>query len=198
MTEYNKYLDDDREIAVSCNVALKPEFLDEVRKLQQLVTNVYAEQRNYDTTPHIAIATKFMQSRYASEYVTSLLGTFTDTPAFVLRVEAITKASQGTYLFLDLDTKSKQHLVEMRATALTATKGIGYETPHNEPARYQYDPHISLVKLFDHSQLNGALKLLAGKFSPIETVIDSLYITKESRRADGYADFPVIEQIQLE
>lgn len=191
------YNDPDRNIAVSLNVLLPDSFISSVALIHSRAISIYPEQRNYDVTPHLAILTKFMPEQGVEEFVNVITTSSSNEKAYLLNFQSIIKAELGTYIFLEPDVSSRNRLIELREKALIKSKGIGFETPNNEPAKYPYEPHISIIKLANSEEVSSTLHFLVSEFIPIQTTIRALYISKEARRADGYADFPTIATINL-
>lgn len=55
----------EKELAHSFNIALSDEISGKIKREQEKLLKLFAERRFYDSSPHLAIATKFMGDKMA-------------------------------------------------------------------------------------------------------------------------------------
>jgi len=113
-----------------------------------------------------------------------------------LNFTKITESSNRKYIFLNPDQETKETITSLRERALEATKGIGLETIDGTPAKYPFDPHISIIKL-DPSEVSLAMEIIGNDFEPIETDAELYEISKQDGGEDGFFHFPIVKEISL-
>ena len=64
------------ELAHSFNIRLTPDILRQLRGEQELLAGRFKELRGYDSSPHLAIATKFMGVADSGAFADALAGEF--------------------------------------------------------------------------------------------------------------------------
>ncbi len=189
----------DQEIAVSLNVVLNRDLIKDIKEIQRELNRNYKEQRNYDTTPHLAIVTKFMIPELAHKYANLVTKELITKNAFNISFKRFKVPNAGTYIFLDLDEESKRSIIQINREVKKISKNFGFETPKGLPSKYSLDPHISIIKLEQENigPAYLALKKIKTDLTHRSYLIEELEITKEVRKYNGYATFPKIAQIEL-
>jgi hypothetical protein len=192
----NKYLDKNRELAVSFNLRLPYNVYKYAISLQNAARKVTSDLRKYDTSPHLAIATKFMPFILSEQYTNCIRENFLENKKFEIEFDSFKIAETNNYIFLEPTMESKKYILELRKAALEKSKGIGFETPMNQPALFQYDPHISIIKC-PSDKIEAILKEINNDLISISGIVEVLFVSREKRRSDGFGDFPEILTIDL-
>jgi hypothetical protein len=185
------------ELSHSFNIVLNPEVSDKIRGVQNQLKTQMPELRKYDSSPHLAIATRFTDDRLEVAKLPDLLrAEFQNDRVWELEFQNFSTSSEGNYIFLNLTENSKNKIYQLRERAYAATKGIGHETPDNLPPKFAFDPHISIIKS-DPEKIAAALPKLNHDFTGIKMLVNKYELTSETPNPDGFSNFPVICQIIL-
>ena len=186
----------EKELAHSFNVILSSEISQKLGNEQDKLVEKIREQRNYDSSPHLSIATKFMPESQTEAFKAALLKEFRNDISWNLEFAGFSISTGKNYLFLNLSNDSRQKLFELHERAFTATENIGNKGQGGLPPKYTYDPHISLIKLLPEDS-DAALKLVGDDFAAIKMRILSYEITRQEDTENGFSNFPVLERINL-
>jgi 2'-5' RNA ligase len=187
----------DRELAVSLNIVIPSQIKERIIDVQHAVNQVVEEQRYYDYSPHLAVVTKFMVKDVSDEYVEVVAEELKEIKQFALTFAGFAPSETNNYIFLNFEEASKNNIFELNKHILTATKKYGNETPGGLPARYPFDPHISIIKLKPF-EVKKALHAIRDDFAGEKMLVTELEITRENRREDGFGEFPVVAKIKLQ
>ncbi len=186
----------EKELAHSFNVVLDKEFSKKLFDIQKRLGDKIKERRNYDSSPHLAIATKFMDELVTENFVKALIDEFSKDEKWELKFSSFSPSETGNYIFLNLDKKSKEIIFSLHERALAITKGIGLKSQGGLPPKYIYDPHISIIKL-QPEEVFLAMKIISEDFSGITTKVESYEITRQKDNENRFSDFPIIREIML-
>lgn len=186
----------EKELAHSFNIALDKEFSQKLFDIQKRLAIKIKERRNYDSSPHLAFATKFMGQSETGNFVDALVREFSNDTKWELEFSSFSVAETGNYIFLNLNNESRKRLFALHERALTATKGIGMETHSGLPEKYPYDPHISIIKL-QSEEVTRALKLIEKDFLGIKISVKIYEIVRQEDKENGFSNFPTIRKINL-
>jgi len=184
----------EKELSHSFNAVLDKEFSKKLFHIQQKLKEKIVERRNYDSSPHLAIATKFMGESDTDNFANALIREFSNDQKWELRFTNFSPSETGNYIFLNLDKKSKEIIFTLHERAFSATKNIGSEGQGGLPPKYAYDPHISIIKL-QPAEVSLAMEIISEDFSKITTSVESYEITRQKDNDNGFSDFPVIQEI---
>jgi hypothetical protein len=186
-----------QELAHSFNIVLSAELTSKVQSVQRLLGDKFLELRNYDSSPHLAVATKFMGSDLTPDFIEALKVEFSKEKSFDITFTSFAPAETGNYIFLNLDTESREKILTLSRRAFQATKGIGFEGHGGTAPKYPYDPHISIIKL-ENGNIDKALSLINCDFSSITMTVEGFELTRESLNEQGFGEFPIVARINLE
>ncbi len=180
---------EEKQLAISFNIVLSEDVQNKLKEVQKMLAEHITERRHYDSSPHLAICTKFMPQSKVEEYTEVINRTFNNLQTFTIKFTKLEPTTSGKYIFLNLETKSREYILELNTKTRAATKGIGNETIDGLPTRYPFDPHISIIKLEPH-ETQKALDLL-DQIELAPMLIQQLEVSVESRDENGYATFPI-------
>lgn len=181
---------EERELAVSFNVVIKEDIRNRLKEVQKKLLSEINERRNYDSSPHLAVCTKFMPQNLVDEYTKIIKENFSNLPSFTITFTEFAPSPTNNYIFLNLDEQSRNTIFELNRKIKEVTKRIGNEALNGLPPKYPYDPHISIIKLEEY-QVEKALQLLNESFNNVQMTVESFELTVEERDHTGYASFPV-------
>lgn len=193
----DKYSDPNRELAISFNLLLPDNVEEYIKHLQSEARTKTTELRHYDTSPHLAIATKFMPIRLTDKFIDCINNEFKNQKPFEIHFDSLTIAETKNYIFIEPSQETKDYINQLRIKALEVSKDIGFETPKNQPARFEYIPHISIIKCSSEN-IDAVFNHLEKNLKEVSGTVNTLYINKEQRNKDGYAEFPRVLTLQLE
>jgi hypothetical protein len=92
---------------------------------------------------------------------------------------------------------SEQKIIQLHNRIFEATKNIGLEIQTGKKFRhFDYNPHISIIKL-SQEEIGKALEIIKEDFSGIKMLVSSLEITRQTDDENGFSNFPVICEINL-
>lgn len=177
------------ELAVSFNIVLSKDIQVELRRLQEKLSSMIKDRRNYDKSPHLAICTKFMPLKTTEVYIPILENQFKDLMAFDIEFTKFEPSTTGNYIFPNLSENSRDNIFKLNEKVKNISKGIGNESPKGLPPKYHYDPHISIIKLETY-QIVKALQLLNDDFKITTMKVREIELTVEKRDKNGFATFP--------
>ena len=177
------------ELAISFNVAIQADIKNRLKEVQRKLNTEISERRNYESSPHLAVCTKFMPQNLVEEYTKTIEDNFSKIPAFTITLTEFAPSPTNNYIFLNIDEESRKTIFELNRKIKEVTKGIGNESPKGLPPKYPYDPHISIIKLEEY-QIKKALQLLNENFSNVQMIVESFELTVEKRDESGFASFP--------
>ena len=187
----------EKELAHSFNIQLSPEILGALKREQEKLSKLFSEQRFYDSSPHLAIATKFMSEPFSQEFITALKKEFDDDASWWLGFSDFKPAQTNDYIFLHLNAESRQKMFELHERAFRTTRAIGFEKPDSGKFRhFDYDPHISIIKVAPEN-LEKALATLKNDMSAIKMPVTKYVITRQTDDEKGFATFPIVCEISL-
>ena len=185
-----------RELAHSFNITLESPIASRMRIVQERLAETISELRNYDSAPHLAIATKLMQQEESDAFVRTLAQEFAGEKAWELTFSGFAASETGSYVFLHLSPESREKMFALHLRAMESTRGIGGEGSNGQPPKYPYDPHISIIKLPPEKK-TAALARITDDFSHVRMAVTRYEMTREQLRETGFADFPRIGSIEL-
>lgn len=177
------------ELAISFNIAIQEDIKTRLKEIQRKLNTEISERRNYESSPHLAVCTKFMPQNLVNEYTKAIKENFSDIPSFTITFTEFAPSPTNNYIFLNLDEQSRSTIFELNRKIKEVTNGIGNESLKGLPPKYPYDPHISIIKLKDY-QIKKALQLLNDSFGNVQMVVESFELTVEKRDESGFASFP--------
>ncbi len=186
------------ELSHSLNLALTPDVIEKLKEEQNKLKNLgFIEQRFYDSSPHIAIATKFMGVEDSGKFIKSLKEELGNEKKWELEFSDFGASETQDYIFLHLSKESEQKLVDLHNRAFQKTKRIGLEVQTARRFRnFVYAPHISIIKLLPE-EANKALATIKKDFLGITMSVIFLEITRQEDTEDGFSNFPVVATIEL-
>ncbi len=185
------------ELAHSFNIHLDTEVIGRLKSEQEKLTKQFKERRFYDSSPHLAIATKFMDKETAQDFVRVLVDEFKDDVQWTLEFSDFSLSDTKDYIFLHLSKKSRRLLFKLHERVFRVTKDIGLEEQSNNKFRhFEYDPHISILKV-EPTEAEKALSLIEKDFSGVKTQALQYEITQQTDNKEGFSTFPVIYEINL-
>jgi hypothetical protein len=188
----------EKELAHSLNIQLSQEIKGKLRSEQDKLSGKFKEQRFYDSSPHLAIATKFMSEKETDKFVEALKNEFKNDKVWKLEFSDFELAKTMDYIFLRLNANSEQKLLDLHKRAFEATKNIGLEIQTGNKFRpiIIYSPHISMIKLLPEESPK-ALEIIKNDFSGIKMLVSCFEITRQTDDEKGFSNFPVISEINL-
>ena len=185
------------ELAHSFNVVLDKRISAKIKDVQETVASKIKERRNYDNSPHLAVATKFMRAVITDNFVKALYKEFSAEKPFEITFTRFESAETGNYIFLNLDTESREKLFALSERAFQVTRGVGFEGHGGLAPKYPYDPHISVIKL-ETEEINHALGLINKDLSNLKMRASAFEITRGQLNDKGFGEFPVVATINLQ
>ena len=186
-----------KELAHSLNIQMSKEIANKLGGEQKKLSKEFSEKRFYDSSPHLAIATKFMGEEKTDEFIEALKNEFRNDTAWELEFSDFRISDTIDYIFLHLNTDSEQKLINLHNRVLKATKNIGLEVQTGNKFRhFSYIPHISIIKL-SPEEADKALNVIRKDFSEIKMRIDCFEITRQTDDEKGFSNFPIIDKINL-
>jgi hypothetical protein len=187
-----------KELAHSFNIKLSQEVKGKLKGVQDKLSEKFSERRFYDSSPHLAIATKFMVEKETDKFVEALKNEFKEDRTWELEFSVFGLAKTMDYIFLRLSPDSEQKLLDLHKRAFEATKNIGLEIQTSNKFRpiIIYSPHISIIKLLQE-ETSDALEIVKNDFSGIKMPVVSFEITRQTDDENGFSNFPVISEIKL-
>ncbi|MFA6495034.1 MAG: 2'-5' RNA ligase family protein [Candidatus Paceibacterota bacterium] len=188
--------DTEQELSHSFNVKLSRELSQELFAIQKQLRKNISERRDYDPSPHLAIATKFMRGSDTQKFIQALSGEFSEDRAWDLAFVGFSPSETGDYIFLNLSEESKETLRALHKRALATTKGVGFEGIGGLPPKYAYDPHISIIKL-QPKEVSLAMEIIGGGFSRAAMKVNSYEVTRQENDKLGFGNFPALKEIRL-
>jgi hypothetical protein len=186
----------EKELAHSFNIVLNDDFLKEILEIQKRLKEKITERRNYDSSPHLAIATKFMDESKTDDFVKILIKEFSNDKKQELIFSSLSISKDKDYIFLNPNEKSKEIISSLHKRAFITTKDIGFENHNGLSLKYLYNPHISIIKL-QPEQIPLAMEIIGNDFSDFALRMESYEITRQKDRESGFSDFPIIQKINL-
>lgn len=187
----------EKELSVSFNIQLSPEILNELKEEQNKLLVKFSERRFYDSSPHLAIATKFMGESLVLQFINALKNKFSNEEIWELEFSDFGPSITNDYIFLHLNPESKQKLTQLHEHAFEATKCIGLEESSGGRFRhFDYDPHISLIKVGSEN-IDEALALVKKDMSGMKMPVTQYVVTRQTDNENGFADFPIVCEINL-
>lgn len=185
--------------SVSLNLKLPPHLLDTLKNVSAKLTDEFPDQRNYDTTPHIALLTKFFTPEQLTEdYIKVLNLSIHKLKPMDLSFQGFSLSEDKKYVFLDLNHESSQAILKYREELLSATESSGLERLPGYVDR-EYVPHITILKV-DPAVATTALAEAQELFSYLrdqEFTVNSLVLTEMQTDQTGNRIFPVIKEYML-
>lgn len=121
---------------------------------------------------------------------------FKDETRWELEFADFKLAETNDYVFLHLSPESRQKMFDIHEQAFRATKDIGSETPNGKFRHFPYDPHISIIKI-EPEQAMKALSEIQKNMSGVQMPVTKYEITKQIDDENGFANFPIICEIDL-
>jgi len=188
----------EKELAHSFNIRLSKEITDRLKSEQDKLSEKFSERRFYDSSPHLAIATKFMNDGETDKFIEALKKEFQNETTWELEFSDFGLAETMDYIFLHLSVDSEQKLINLHERAFQATKNIGLEIQTSSKFRpiIIYSPHISMIKLLPEES-SDALEIIKNDFSGIKMSVSCFEITKQTDNEKGFSKFPVMCEISL-
>ena len=186
------------ELSHSFNVRLSPDIVRQLKGEQELLAGRFKELRLYDSSPHIAIATKFMGVTDSEAFADALTKEFGGDAPWELEFADFRPSSTNDYIFLHPTKASRQRLLDMHERALAVTKHIGLEEQSSGRFRsFSYDPHLSIMKVGSEN-ITAALPLVAHDFTGVRMPVMAYELTRQLDGENGFASFPVVRTLELE
>jgi 2'-5' RNA ligase len=187
-----------KELAHSFNAKLSKEISDKLKNEQEKLRDLgFIEKRFYDSSPHLAIATKFMSEKETEKFIGVLKNEFKNDESFELEFSDFKLSRTRDYIFLHLNFESEQKILDLHSRAFQATKNIGLEIQTGKTFRhFEYNPHISIIKL-PQEEIGNALEIIKEDFSGIKMLVNCFEITRQTDDEKGFSNFPVINKIDL-
>lgn len=182
------------ELAHSFNIILDSVISDVIKDVQKTICSEVDEQRCYDNSPHLAVATKFITADKTDDFIEALVSEFCNQKPFDIAFTKFEASSTGNYIFLNLDQPSREKIFELSRRAFNATVGIGNEGQGGNPPKYPFDPHVSVIKL-NPNDMKKALTLVNKKTVNFCMTVTNFEITRELSDGSGYSKFPVVATI---
>lgn len=96
----------EKELAISFNISLSSEILQDLKGEQEKLSRIFSEKRFYDSSPHLAIATKFMGDPLTQEFIDAIRNEFEKDSPWELEFADFRPAQTGDYIFLHLSPES--------------------------------------------------------------------------------------------
>ena len=121
-----------KELAHSFNIQLEKEMAHKLKNEQDKLSKEFNERRFYDSSPHLAIATKFMDETMTQIFAEVLTDEFKNDVPWELGFANFRPSETGDYIFLHFNTESRQKLFDLHERAFRVTKGIGSEIPNGK------------------------------------------------------------------
>ncbi len=186
------------ELSHSFNIKLTQEISQKIREEQNKLKSLgFIEKRFYDSSPHLAIATKFMSVEDTPVFIEALKEEFENEDKWELEFSDFGVSETQDYIFLHLTKESEQKLIEFHNRAFEKTKEIGLEVQTARKFRnFAYASHISIIKLLPE-EVGNALKAIQKDFSGIKMSVTTLEITRQEDTMEGFSNFPVVASIEL-
>ncbi len=184
-----------KELAHSFNIHLPEPEANQIKQIQEKLTLHFDDCRQYDKSAHVSILTKFMDESHSSAFSDALKKEFAHEKPWILECSHLAPSEGNTYIFLHFTEESKQRLFAIHERAVNVTQEIGSEGKDGLPAKYAFDPHISIIKILPEN-MNDALALIEMKLN-IEITVDSYEITRQLEDGAGFTSYPVIANIFL-
>ncbi len=195
------------EIPHSFNVRLAEKVAEKIRKLQERLREEFRELRAYDTGPHLSLLTKFMRIEETDAFARALQHEFRFDGRMEVTFSGIYPSKRGNYLFLYLTPDSEALLKALHCRALDATAGIGVlrQTDRPDRPRYEYHPHVSIIKM-DASQVRDAEQVVFQKegeepeergFTGLVMPVQFLELVRQEDDEQGFPRFPVVQAMEL-
>lgn len=185
-----------KELATSFNVVLPRDFSKEIIGLRKKLSSKFEEKRFYDSSPHLAIATKFMTKEESEKFVSAIKDEFKNEVAWEIEFSDFSLSDDNKYIFLNLSEESGRKMFNIHNRAINSTKEVGAEGMSGNPPRYLYFPHVSIIKL-DESDTKKAIKLTQNNFKGRKIRITEYEITRQEEDEKGFAHFPVFATVKL-
>jgi len=191
------------ELSYAFNVVLDREVSQRIKLIQQKLRARFSEQRNYDPSPHLSIHQKHLELSKSDEFVGALVDEFQNESIWKLEFNYFSIAdsisdspseSLNSYIFLNLDTQSKQILFDLNSRAIDVTRNITSEL--GTASKYPYEPHISILKV-KREEVAEAFKIVLENFLEVKMEVTKYEITRQQRDPNGFSIFPVIGEINL-
>lgn len=186
----------EKELAVSFNAVLSGELSKEIADLQKELSSRFDEKRFYDSSPHLAIATKFMTEEESEKFIETIKKEFEQEKAFEIEFDDFTLSSDRRYIFLNLNKPSREKIFKLYNRAMKVAKKIGAEGMQGNPPKYPYFPHISIIKL-DEKDACKAIRMILHNLKGRKMLVTKLEITRQQDDDGGFAYFPSISVLDL-
>jgi len=194
--EENNEQNTEEELAYSFNIVLDDAIAQKIINVQKGLFEKFGERRKYDPSPHLSIATKFMDQSKTDDFVKALENEFQENKSWELEFAGFAPSETGSYIFLNLSDQSRKKVFELHRRAFEATKNIGYEGHGGLPPEYPYDPHISIIKSKSEER-DDILKLINKNLSRVKMKVNSYVVTRQENNEDGFIVFPALYKIDL-
>ena len=186
-----------KELAHSFNITFTNEISGKIKKEQEKLLKLFSERRFYDSSPHLAIATKFMENDMTETFKNTLNREFENDAAWELEFADFRQSETQDYIFLHLNPESRQKLLDLHERTFQVTKEIGLEIQSGNKFRhFEYDPHISIIKL-GTEEIGNALATLNNDFRRVRMPVNRYQITRQEDIENGFSNFPIIAEISL-
>jgi 2'-5' RNA ligase len=188
---------EEKELAHSLNIQLSGEITQKLKNEQEKLLKKFSERRFYDSSPHLAIATKFMGKEETDKFIKALGNEFQNDTVWELEFSDFKVSERLDYIFLHLSADSEQKLISLHERAFGATKNIGLEIQTGKKFRhFPYIPHISIIKLLP-GEIGEALGIIKKDFAGVKMPVSCFEITRQADNERGFSDFPTINKINL-
>lgn len=185
-----------KELVHSFNVCLDSKIVELFRNEQEKLLKEFKEKRFYDSTPHLSTGAKFMDESKTNEFVNALKKEFENDKVWELEFSHCSLSKEGNYIFIHFSEESRKKLFELHRRAFKATEGIGYEGQGGLPPKYDYDPHLSVIKL-EPTESARAVALINTDFHGVRMAVKLYEITRQQEDENGFSNFPVVGKIFL-
>lgn len=187
----------EKELACSFNIVLKKEIMERLRDIQNMLTKKFKEKRFYDSSPHVAICTKFMPLSKTNDFLEVIKEEFRNDDVWELGFSKFVSSQNGNFIFLNFSEETTDKILTLNSRALQCSKGIGFEVQGgaDEP-KYPYFPHISIIKLSD-DEIEEAMSLMRDNLCGMKMLVQTYEITVQKDDKKGFAYFPGICKIDL-
>ena len=187
----------ENELAHSLNIKLSEEVIGKLKSEQEKLLEKFSERRFYDSSPHFAIATKFMREEETDKFVETLKNELQNDTVWELEFADFRISETQDYIFLHLSPESEKRVIDFHNRTFKATKNIGLEIQTGNKFRhFDYNPHISIIKL-SQENTEKALNLIEKDFKGVKMPVSCFEITRQTDDEKGFVNFPVIEKIYL-
>jgi hypothetical protein len=186
----------ENNLSHSFNIELSEEVITKLKIEQGKISEKFKERRSYDSTPHLSVCNKFITKEDTDLFVEALKNEFGKDDVFYLEFADFKQSETGDYIFLHLSPESEKKMIGLHNRALKVTEKIGTEIQAGKFRHFEYNPHISIIKLFSEN-VPEALNMIKSDMSGMKMLVSSFYITRQDDDEKGFSNFPTIEKIKL-